>query len=432
VLPPLYTLAINLHGGWIQALAMLGLIGGALGTMDLRARWLGDKKPDGLNSAHRGRKQGYQKSDKAVHTSHLQVRHLALVMAACGLALLINPYGARLLYFPFEMQADWIRDNGAEWQSPLGNWGWGLVGGGKFVPIQPVFILYLVALVAVLYVTLRRWRTADLVSAAVMGLWLAMSLRHLRAVGDAVLLTAPFVAAALPSSPLIRRSVWPQRLGIALTAALALVSLPVTVSHWGWDVDEVEPAWACAAAVIVRHGLSGRLYADTWGPWFLWQYHPQVTIPTTWEYVAGPHRWFRIPWRDVARLPSYVDKFPPDIIVLTHYWQSIIPSLLARGWGLVHTDDWAFVLVAPRPETAELIRREGYRWLRFWEKTPITPANAPGVLAEAERAIQRCPQWSAAAWANKAKALRALGRTAEWREAYRQFQAVTWARRAYE
>ena len=135
--------------------------------------------------------------------------------------------------------------------------------------------------------------------------------------------------------------------------------------------------------------------------------------------------------RDPAALQRYLDRYPPDIVILTHYWREIAPHLQARGWIMVHTDDWAFIMVPQRPDTAELIQHEAYRWLKSWEKVDVTPAIAAQVLKEAERAIRHCPQDSNAAQAFKVNALQALGRTDEWREAHRQLQAAR-ASRGYD
>ena len=76
-LPPLFAVWINLHAGWVQGVVLLVAITGALVLMELRWRWLG-----------RGA------------TSQLPLWSMALVLVGCLLALFINPYGARLLYFP--------------------------------------------------------------------------------------------------------------------------------------------------------------------------------------------------------------------------------------------------------------------------------------------------------------------------------------------
>jgi hypothetical protein len=62
-----------------------------------------------------------------------------------------------------------------------------------------------------------------------------------------------------------------------------------------------------------------------------------------------------------------------------------------------------------RPDTAALIQREGYRWVKMDEPTAIHVDHAAEVLAEAERTLQRCPS---VIWAQEAKilALQVLGR----------------------
>jgi len=83
--------------------------------------------------------------------------------------------------------------------------------------------------------------------------------------------------------------------------------------------------------------------------------------------VAGPRRWAELhaAWRNapVSLLP-YWERHPPDILVLTHGVGRLVGSqLLARGWLLLHIDNGALVFVPQRPDTADLIEREGYRWL---------------------------------------------------------------------
>jgi hypothetical protein len=236
VLVPVYALAINLHGGWVQLPITLAVVGAALVVM---RRWG-------------------------------EASHLALVLVACLLALLVNPYGPRLLWFPFEMQADWIRANGSEWQSPWGNPVWRLVGGGRVVSLEPAFWMYLAALAGVLLV--RGWRVVDVVPVAVMAFWLVMSLRHLRAVSDAVLLTSPFVAAALPSW----RRLWP--VGVALTLGLAGIAGAHTYKIW--DRPTYATGLGCLAAAVERVGLKGRVHGEVFNHWLLWKF-PAIQVSST-------------------------------------------------------------------------------------------------------------------------------------------------------
>ena len=242
MLPPLYALWINLHAGWVQGVVLLVAITGALVLMEMRRRWLG-----------RGA------------TSHLPLWSMALVLVGCLLALFINPYGARLISLPVEMQAGWIRALTPEWQAPWYSAGWRLVSVGAFVDMRPLFIGYAALLAGVLYVTGRRWRTVDLVPLCLMALWLALSLWHLRGVLDAVLITAPLVAASLPSE--WRARPWPVLVGSGLMIGLTAMGLWSAHAVWsapvegGFRWNRAEPV--CVVASVERLGLSGRFFAVT-------------------------------------------------------------------------------------------------------------------------------------------------------------------------
>ena len=325
-LPPLYALWINLHAGWVQGVVLLVAITGALVLMEMRRRWLG-----------RGA------------TSHLPLWSMALVLVGCLLALFINPYGARLISLPVEMQAGWIRALTPEWQSPWSSAGWRLVGGGAFVDMRPLFFGYAALLAGVLYVTGRRWRTVDLVPLCLMALWLALSLWHLRGVLDAVLITAPLVAASLPSE--WRARPWPVLVGSGLMIGLTAMGLWSAHAVWsapregGFRWNREEPV--CVVASVERLGLSGRFFS-TRADVLLWRFHPSVRVDYTWEYVAGPvHTADRqAAWKGgPAGLHAYFERYQVDVIVLNIGAGQVVPELAARGWVLVHLDDSYFMMV---------------------------------------------------------------------------------------
>ena len=206
-LPPLFAVWINLHAGWVQGVVLLVAIMGALGLMELRWRWLG-----------------------CGATSQLPLWSMALVLVGCLLALLMNPYGARLIYFPAEMQAGWIRALTPEWESPWSIAGWRGVSGGAFVDMRPLFFAYAALVAGVLCVTGWRWRTVDLVPLCLMAPWLALSLWHLRGVLDTVLITAPLVTPSLPSG--WRARSWPIVVGSGLMIGLMAVGLWSAHAVW--------------------------------------------------------------------------------------------------------------------------------------------------------------------------------------------------------
>ncbi len=389
-LPPLYAVWINLHAGWAVGMVMLGAITGALVVMEMRRRWLG-----------RGA------------TSHLQLWSLALVLVGCLLALCLNPYGVRLLYFPAEMQAGWVRALTPEWQYPWWSAGWRLVGGGAFVDMRPLFFAYAVLLAGVLYVTSRRWRTVDLVPLCLMAFWLALSLWHLRAVSDTVLLTAPFVAASLPSEWRVRQ--WPILVGSGLMVGLTAMGLWSALVVWnapregGFRWSRSEPT--CVVASVERLGLSGRIFT-TRADVLLWRFHPRVRVDYTWEYIAGPERTAErlAAWKGgAAGLHDYFERHQVDVIVLDTSIGRVVPGLATRGWRLIHLDDRYFMMGRQTSAQGMPI----YRLITSWENAPVDRANATQVLAEADRVLQNCPADATFAWSYKAKALRALGRYQE-------------------
>jgi hypothetical protein len=396
-LVPLYALWINLHGGWVQGMLMLVVVGLALVATEARRRWLGREA-----------------------TSHLSLRHLALVLVACGCALLVNPYGPRLLWFPFEMSADWIRAAGPEWQTPwLSNQTWWLVGGAKGLPAAAAFWLYMTVLAGALCVALRRWRSGDLVPLALAAFWLVMGLRHLRSVSDTVLLTSPFLAAALPA--------WRTGVVVGTVGLLGLagVSVPSTLHTWdtSWSIDPLP----CVRAMVERTGLGGRVFSIDMQQWLVYRFHPKITVHQTWEYVAGEQGWRDI--RTARRtLPVFLDRHQVDVVILSQSVhvnaKAYIPVLLDHGWILIHQDGQSLVFVADRPHLREVIAREGYRWVPGRYAT--TPEEALDVLDESNRAINNCPDdpYAAFLWERKAHALELLGFRAEAEAAARHGEAL--------
>lgn len=388
-LPPLYALWINLHPGWPQGIVLLIAITAAVGVMALRRRWLGTPL-----------------------TSHLPLSPLALVLGGCLLALLINPYGLRLVWFPATMQQSWIRAIGPEWQSPWTSPGWGMVGGGKCINIFPVFIAYTIALVGVLLISIRRWRTADLIPIAVLMGWIVLSSYHVRTVADAALMTAPILAASIGSSWWRARQ-WPLLVGIGLT--LGLTALAGWCALWLKIEDQpYRDRLSCVATTIARMRPSGRIVSGHFDQVLLYQTYPAVRVPMTWEYVTGQARTAEYFWAWRGPLTDFVARYQVNVVILAlwhdHGWEHLL-NLVARGWTFVYMDD-IFVIM-----TRQTAPYRPYQTIRSWGAVKVTVAKAPSVLAEAERALRDCPTGANFALAAKADALFLLGRFDEFRQA---------------
>jgi hypothetical protein len=422
-LPPLFVLWVNGHGGWPQGMALLGVTWLGVVAMAVRRRWLG-----------RG------------EVSPLCPWRLGVVLAVSGVALRLNPYGGALVWFPSQMQASWIRARIAEWQSPFSREGWGQVAGGVAVPwlIQAAFVAYLLVLLVVLVRETRRWRTADLVRLGVMAFWAAFGVWHLRAVVDAVLQTAPLVAASGSSVAWTRRS-WPVWWGSGMALGLGLVAfttttLPIWRGEWRWNRHEPICVYAALAGLVERHRSSGtlddaaresplRVASDTLSARLLYRFHPQVQMDGSWDFVHGEAWRLAMERRrrqGLGALLGQAEQWQVDVLVLRARWGPRLAEFEAWGWRLVSVEAHYFVLAR-----AGATDRPPYRLIQNWGQegsrphwsVGVTRANATQVLAEAERLLDACPT-NALAAVYQANALRRLGREGEAEAVARQHPAV--------
>jgi hypothetical protein len=392
-LPPMYALWINLHPGWPQGLIIVVSISAAVVGMHVRQRWI-----DGEG------------------ISRLPLRLLIGVGVACVLALLLNPYGLRLLYFPMEMQAAWIRAQTLEWQSPFVLTAWGEGGGGRVQLAQGLFVIAWGLAVRRCAQAVMHWRTADLVPVAVIALGVGLSSYHVRTVSDMTLLTAPLLAAGLHPyrgasrahrdrgqgrTPMLVGS------GLLLTmTAFMLWSLPRDLD-WSWTREEPP----CAVAAVARLGQPVRVWGQRKTQWLLYRLPHLVKIHYFWEFVAGQAHAeaIRAIWTGQASLAAHLTRYGVDIIILNTGMFRNVPGLRAMGWTLTHLDDRVFLMMRASDPRAT----PAYHLIRPWENAPVTAEQAPQVLAEADRALEACPDGATFAWVYKARALREMGREEE-------------------
>ena len=158
LLPPLFLLWINLHGSWVIGLALFVLY-----------------ILSGLFKFNKGA------IEQPAFTPEVR-KLLLIVLAACVAVLIINPYGWRLIWNPFDMMLNQKLNiqNVQEWQ-PL-NLAW-FVGKGALV----IILLTVIANA----LRGRKWRVFDL--AVVLFAWYA-AFAHARFAFMAAILTIPILA----------------------------------------------------------------------------------------------------------------------------------------------------------------------------------------------------------------------------------------------
>ena len=189
LLPPLFAVWINLHGSWPFGFVVVGI---CIVSGLVQGRW-------GMVVAERW--------------TPSQLRKLLLALAASAIALLANPYGYRLIWYPFELlsRQQAVRDNMIEWQSMDFHTGWGKLG-----------LLMIVALLASAWFSNQPWKLSDILLAT-FAVW--ASLNHLRFLLFAAIILVPLLAPRLRLFPPYDARNDKPWLNLAITAAIVAIIL---------------------------------------------------------------------------------------------------------------------------------------------------------------------------------------------------------------
>jgi len=234
-LPPLFALWINLHGSWVFGMAVLGL---TIGSGLLEGEW-------GLVVSRRW--------------SPAQLKKLLMAVAVSLAALFLNPFGYRLVLYPFDLL---FHQPGnmkymEEWQSVNFN-----TGNGKLA-----MAMILVVLAAALF-SRRRWRLEE-VLLTVFALWAALS--HGRFLFFAGLVLPPILGPRLKLFPPYDRGIDKPWLNAAIMAAVVggLVFFYPSNAKLEQQVSAEYPT--AALAYMQQHGLNGRIFnLYGWGGYMEW------------------------------------------------------------------------------------------------------------------------------------------------------------------
>jgi hypothetical protein len=235
LLPPLFTLWINLHGTWVFGIVVLaitivsGLAEGKWGLVVAR-RW-----------------------------SPLQLRKLVLVFAASLAALFVNPFGYRLVLYPFDflLHRSISRKYVEEWQSvDLGS------GNGKLA------LILIFALLAAALFSRRCWKL-DEVLLIVFALWAALS--HSRSLFFAGLIIPPILAPRFMLFPPYQRELDKPRLNGCIMAIVVVLVIFLFPSAAKLE-QKVEGEYPKAALEFMQQQhVNGRIFNQyVWGGYIEW------------------------------------------------------------------------------------------------------------------------------------------------------------------
>jgi hypothetical protein len=235
MLPPLFALWINLHGSWVFGVVVLvvtiasGLVRGEWGLVVAR-RW-----------------------------SPVELKKLLLALAASLAALFVNPFGYKLVLYPFDLlfrQKD-VMQHLEEWQSVQ------FTGGTGKLALIMIFALPAAALFC-----RRRWRPDELILMA-FALWASLS--HMRFLFFAGLIAVPILAPCLTLFPPYDRKLDKPWLNGGIMAAIvgSLIFFFPSTAELQQQVSEKYPL--AALAFMQQRHLGGRIFNNYgWGGYMEW------------------------------------------------------------------------------------------------------------------------------------------------------------------
>lgn len=234
-LPLVFILWVNTHGTFVLGLVAIAIYGIA-----------------GVNNFRLGplRGRAWQPRER---------RHLALVLALCVAALLVNPYGPHLLHYELGIAAQHVNLTYFEEWQPL-----------DFRDFFGVWVLVLLFGLAMGMVLLRRPQRAE--AAALVVLAACLACRHQRFVVFFAIVTAPVLAGLLAAvSPAYapEKNMPLLNAGLAALFAAAVVWFFPSAARLQQVIDHNQPRRA--VDYLRAHPVPGPMFNDDfWGGYLIW------------------------------------------------------------------------------------------------------------------------------------------------------------------
>jgi tetratricopeptide (TPR) repeat protein len=388
LLLPLQVLWANLHGSFLMGPVIVLLAAAGEGIDAILA--------------HRG---GHQAAGVHWREASLLGLLAALLVAAC----LVNPYGWRLLLFPFELTGSGFMDLIYEWLPPYDK-------AFRTTYMMRYYVVWAACGALVLGAVLLRARRRGtgwpasfpfLLFAATF----ALSLRMNRNVTDFALATCPAVGAAATRLLAQRGALQgPSRRAALPAITLALLALaawfaavgypfsPSTRREFGLGLGAKVPV--AAADYMARNGIRGASF-NTYGAgaYLVYRFYPAVRVAMDSRndvYGEDLYAEYRKALVTPAAMRALVRRVDASFIFLE--WSQQGMSVIARtiretadNWRQVYFDDAAVVYVREEGPYADLARRDGYQLLdpSLFAPGDWKPEEATAALQEAERALAR-------------------------------------------
>lgn len=187
LLPLLFAVWINLHGSWVFGLVVMGIC------------------------IVSGLVEGQWNNVVAERWTPAQLKKLLLVSAASAVALLANPYGYKLVWYPFDLlfRQQVNLDNMTEWQSVDFHSGYGKLA-----------MAMILAVLGAAWFSPKPWKLGDILL-AVFAVW--ASLTHIRFLLFAAIILVPMLGPRLQLFPPYAGKKDKPWLNLAVTAAIVAI-----------------------------------------------------------------------------------------------------------------------------------------------------------------------------------------------------------------
>ncbi len=305
LLPPLFALWINLHGSWVYGIAVLALtvIGGLLA-----GEW-------GRVTAHRWRPADLKK--------------LLLAFAASIVALFVNPFGYKLVWYPFDFllrQRAIMR--GSVYWLPVDFSSW----NGKLA-MGLIFVVLAVALFSS-----SRWRLDEVL---LMGFALWSGLMHMRFLDFAAIIIVPILAPHLKLFPPYEPELDKPWLNAAIMAAVvaAVIYFFPSAASLQRQLDREYPT--AALDFMRQHHLQGRIFNSVeFGGYMEWN------VPELKPFIDGRGDIFVYNGTlddyeaavDIKEPFQVLDKYRIDYVFLERTWPLAYLLEHSPGWRLIYSD----------------------------------------------------------------------------------------------
>jgi hypothetical protein len=433
---PLQVAWANLHGAFLLGPAIVALaaagewVGARLG---LATAAMAAEPPPAVPQGPVPPRTTGASSGPASARSCESVR-LAVLAAALLAACLLNPYGPRLLGFPFHLTRSGFMEEIYEWRPPFAS-----SFAQTYMALYYALWIILGAGVILGVLLLSRRRRAlppcAVFGLLLFGLLLSLSLRMNRAVTDFALATFPGLAAGLSwllRDRLDRLERGAARLSVRLATIAALIGLALFFAGHGypWRPGDVRPFGfgiigntpVLAADYLKTNGVRGNIF-NTYGtgPYLIYRLYPAIRVAMDSRndvYGEDLYAEYKKALGDPSALRAMLDRLDAAAVILDWVGGRNLPTarLLRKvgPWIPVHFDDAAIVYMRAGGDRGDLVARDSYALLDPAGYRPGTLGreDAARALREADRAV-RASRGSSIALVMRIDALLALDRRDE-------------------